>query len=369
MTDSQQIINPDTAPRWTTFSSYREMLVMVAYVLSCVTYFLSWHFPSSEPVMRYVIGFTVLASIKWTQWDWSKAALILFLFISLVARRLLVVWIIFALVYQIDYLQIPIRKLAKTGAIVFLILIFFQLEMVLLSFVENEEWYTLKVTRTLYDCGTGNPNRAGLLVYFFLLNLYIIFKDNRRCAFIILSLTLSAIAYYYTGSRTGFFGIILVTATALAYWNGLIRNWMKWFIAIIPILCFAATFYMALNMEDNGDVNEAASGRLYYIVTLTKEYTTREWIVGAPRETDDPLDSTYLDIITKGGILLASFMSLSFAVSIIRRFKTTVPYLPFILALFASGLTETYFTSANGVSIILWVFILQSICNYKPNLN
>ena len=79
--------------RWYIFSSYRELLVMFAYVVACISYYISWYQPSLESTLRYVMGFALLASIKWTGWDYSKVALILFLLVSLVALRLLVVWI------------------------------------------------------------------------------------------------------------------------------------------------------------------------------------------------------------------------------------------------------------------------------------
>ena len=94
----------------------------------------------------------------------------------------------------------------------------------------------------------------------------------------------------------------------------------------------------------------------------------KEWMIGAPIEDDAPLDSTYLDLITKGGILLASFFSIGFSNVIIRYYKQILPYLPFILAMAASGLTETYFTSPNGVSIIMWVFVLMPFIRQKPIL-
>ena len=353
---------------WHKVASYPVLLVYMAYIAACCMNFISWKIEPAAALFRYIIAGALLLSFDWVKWDRFKVFLMLFLLISLVARRLLVVWVMMAMVYQIDYLKIPLKNLAKIGVTVLCVELVFQIEVLLLGFVDNDSVFAIKVSRYVYDLGTGNTNRIGGLVLFLMMLLYIVMKNNRKTAYVVFSLTFGYLAYYITGCRTAFYGIIVVDIVAIAYWFGFIRNWMKWFIAPVPILFFIGTFFLAANMDDNKEINEAASGRLYYIVKFTKEYTQKEWLVGAPIEDDAPLDSTYLDMITKGGVLLASFFCVGFMTVMTRCFKSIGSYLPFMLALIATGLTETYFTSPNGVSIILWVFVLMPFVKYKPNL-
>lgn len=357
-----------TNDTWFRVPSYQVLFVYVAYIAACSMNFISWKIEPAAALFRYVIAGAVLISFDWAKWDRFKIFLMFFLLVSLAARRLLVVWAIMAMVYQIAYLKIPLKNLAKIGVAILCIEFFFQIEILLFGLVDNDSVFAVKVSRYVYDLGTGNTNRIGALVLFFMLLLYIVMKDNRRTAYVVFSLTFGYIAYYITGCRTAFYGVIVINVVAIAYWFGCIRNWMKWFVAPVPILFFIGTFFLAANMDDNKAINEAASGRLYYIVKFTKEYTQKEWLVGAPIEDDAPLDSTYLDMITKGGILLASFFCVGFMTVVIRYFNKIMPYLPFVLALVATGLTETYFTGPNGVSIILWVFVLMPFVRHKPVL-
>lgn len=354
---------------WYKVASYPVLFIYVAYIAACCMNFISWRIEASAALFRYIIAGAVLFSFDWGRWDRFKVFLIIFLLISLSARRLLVVWIIMAMVYQIDYLKIPIQTLARIGVSVLILEFFFQIGMLLFEIVNNKSEYVAKVSRYVYDLGTGNSNRIGAMVLYCMLLMYILMKDNRKIAYLMISVTLGYIAFYYTGCRTAFYGIIVIDITAIAYWSGYISDWTKWIIASLPIFFFIGSFYLAANMDDNKDINEMVSGRLYYIVKFTKVYTQKEWLVGAPIEDDAPLDSTYLDLIMKGGILLASFFCTGFIFVMIRYFNNIKPYLPFILALVATGLTETYFTSPNGVSIVLWIFILMPFIKQKPILS
>ena len=354
--------------KWYMVRSYSVLFVYVAYIAACAMNYITWNVDSAAAIFRYVVAGAVLVSFNWTKWDRFKVFLMLFLLISLSARRLLVIWTIMAMVYQIDNLKIPLKTLAKIGVAVLTIELLYQIGGLLFGIVENQSEFYPKVSRYVYDLGTGNPNRIGGFVLFFMLLLYIIMKDNRKVTYVVLSMTFGYLIFFLTGCRTAFYGIVIVNTVAIAYWLGYIPDYSKWLIAPLPILFFIATFYLAANMDDNKDINDLASGRLYYIVKFTKEYTMKEWMIGAPIEDDAPLDSTYLDLITKGGILLAAFFSIGFSSVMIRYYKQILPYLPFILAMAASGLTETYFTSPNGVSIIMWVFVLMPFIRQKPIL-
>ena len=340
-------------------SSYQALFVYIAYAAACSMNFFSWQVATAASLFRYIIAVFVLFSFDWFKWDKFKVFLIVFLVVSLAARRLLIVWTLVAMVYQIYFLRIPIKNLAKIGVIVIGIIFLYQIEALLFGLVKNDSVFSLKVSRFIYDLGTGNTNRIGALVLFFLMLLYLLMKDNRKIMYFV---------FYFTGCRTAFYGILILNLVAVFYWNGWIRNWMKWIISLMPILFFIGTFYLAANMDDNENVNSVASGRLYFIVKFTKEYTMREWLIGAPIEDDAPLDSSYLSMITTGGISLALFFCAGFFAAIIRYFKSIGSYLPFVLALIAAGLTETYFVGPNSVSVILWIIVLMPFIKYAPKL-
>lgn len=344
----------------------RTGLIWFAYILACVMEYLSWHVTEAVQPLRYLIAGAVLLSFDYDKWDKFKIFLAVFLLAALVARRLLTIWTIMALVYQIDALKIPVKRIALAGACIMGALVILQITLFAYNVFEGYERRYSKLSRMVYDLGTGNANRFSALVYFFFMLLYLNFKEGYRTAYVVWSLIIGYFVFYLTGSRTPFLGIIVLNIVAIADWFGLLKNWTKWAFAFLPAFFLVMTFMLAANIDDNLDVNTLASGRLYYIVMFTIDFTPLDWLVGTVREFDEPLDSTYLDLIIKGGILLATFVCVGFAMSVIKCFDKVKPYLPLAVSCSASGLAETFYTDPNSVSVIFWMVILMWYIKPKP---
>lgn len=349
------------------FNSWPEFWVILSFVLCCCVRPLSWHLPV-DSVVRYVVALALLISFNWAKWDKFKIFLVVFLLMALVVRRWLVVWTLFAMVYQIDYLKIPVKRLAIIGVTCLSIIILLHIAFVLCGIWENVGVHYEKSNKYLYDLGSGNSNRIASLVTFLMLLLYILLKDRYRILFPIISLSLGFIFFEITGSRTSLYTILIVNVCAFAYWIGLFWNWTKYIIALLPLVLFIGTFYLAANMESNEELSESASGRLYYILKFTREFGAREWMLGTVRDGEDPLDSSYLDIIVVGGITMASFFCIGFGGSVIKYFRKIKSYLPFLFGFMAAGVSETYFSYPDCASVILWVIVLQIFIKYKPVL-
>lgn len=350
------------------FESWPEFFVILAYVICCFHKFLGWHIEPADALGRYLTAFLLIISFKFGKWDKFKIFLVVFLFMALAVRRWLVPWTLLAMVYQIDYLKIPIKKLAAIGFTTQFLIILLQIIFVLCGIWENVGIEYEKSDQILYDLGTGNANRIATRVTFMVLCLYILMKDNYRWLFPVISLIIGFIFFQVTGSRTTLYSIIILNILAIVYWCGLFWNWTKYLIALVPLVLFFGTFYLAANMETNEELSESASGRLYYILKFTREYGTKEWMLGAVREESDPLDSSYLDIIVTGGIMMALVFCIGFGTSVIKYYKKIKSYLPFMLAFLAAGLTESYFTYPDAANVLLWVLIMQAFIKYKPIL-
>lgn len=350
------------------FDSWAHLLVIIAFVLSCCMRPMSWHMEGVDSLLRYIIALSLLLSLNWVKWDKFKVFLVVFLLMAVVVRRWLVVWTLFTMVYQIDYLKIPIKRLAAIALVCLSVIIVTQVVFVLCGIWENAGVHYEKSNKILYDLGSGNANRISTLLTFSMFCLYILLKDHYRILFPIISLSLGFVFFQITGSRTTFYAIIILNVLALAYWAGIFWNWTKYIIALVPIVLFIGTFYLAANMESNEELSESASGRLYYILKFTREFGGREWMLGTVREDEDPLDSSYLDIIVVGGITFASFFCAGFGASVIRFFRKIKSYLPFMLAFLAAGISETYLSFPDCASVILWAIVLQVFIKYKPIL-
>lgn len=344
----------------------RKLLIYNAFILSCIQYFLSWHIEESGQIIRYTIAICLLLSINYEKWDRFKLFLCIFLCIAFLYRRLLIVWTLFTLIYQIDYFKISLKDISKISLVLVIFELFIQIEGVLLGLFENEGIVYMKSNTITYDLGTGNANRCASLFLSIVILSYVIFKDRNRAIFIIFSSIIAAVSFIITGSRTTILCIIIIIVLSIIYWKIHIRNYFKYLIAIFPILMFGLTFYLAFNLNDNKGLNEMASGRLWYIVKFTQDFTFNDWLIGAPRTIDEPLDSSYLEIIHTGGISLCIFLCIAYYITSIKYFNLIKPYLPIIITMLIAGLTESILLRPSDLSIIFWMLMFQGIIKYKP---
>lgn len=346
--------------------NFRLLLIWIAYFATCIQYFLSWHFDESDTILRYGIAICIILSFDYNKWDKFKIFLFIFLPIALILRRFLIVWSLFSLIYQIDQLRISIRKLSIFAISILIVEIFIQVETILLGIIENVGIRYIKSKVLVYDLGTGNANRASSLFFNFSLFSYIIFRNKQQYLFVIATLLSSVIGFYITGSRTLLACSALLLILALGYWHRWFKNWMKYAIALLPIIFFIATFYLAYNSELNNNLNEIASGRLWYIVKFTQEFTIKDWIIGAPRTIDEPLDSAYLEIIHTGGIILAILFCLSFFLSISKYYNKLLSYIPVLIVIMLGGFTESIILRPSNLSIIFWMLTFFAIIKPRP---
>lgn len=351
------------------FDSFPEFLVLIGYICACLSSFFGWHFKGADSLFRYLTAVPILLSINWLKLDRDRIILLLFLGVALLARRLLVIWTLCAFAYQVGYLGIPVRKLGKLGVACISCILIVQLGGVMFGVYENKGYSFEKTGNLIYDLGTGNPNAIGGILFFYNLCWYVVLKNHHRLLFFITVSFISIVGYSICGSRTSLYGSIILMALAAALWIGAIRKWMRWLIAFLPVVLTFMTFWLAANIEDNEEINDVTSKRLLFVVRLTKEYDTREWIVGAPREDDDPLDNVYLALTMTGGLTLIVVYCAGFAVANICYFDKVKKYVPYMIALSAGGIGETYFAGPNSAAMIYWIVVMYPYFKYKPKLN
>lgn len=357
-----------TFPYYNKKHQFHLLLIWIAYSIVTVQNFLSWHLNGIDQILRYVIAICLIVSLDFSKWDKFKIFLLLFLVIALILRRLLIVWTLLCLVYQIDYFKLSLKDLTHVALILVCFELFLQTEGVLIGLLKNTAVKYIKSNSFTYDLGTGNANRCAGLFFKIIVLLYLKYRNNNHSIFFFSSVLLGIISYKITGSRTPFICSFLIMGLAILYWKQLIPKSSKFIIAILPIVFFILTFYLAFNLNENKELNEAASGRLWYIVKLTQEFTIKDWLIGAPRTTDDPLDSAYLEIIHTGGILLALFFIIAFAKTTLVKFNEIKSFIPIILPMLLGGLTEAILLRPTEISVIFWVIMMQSFIKYKPRL-
>lgn len=350
-----------------TISSRNKILVWAAYILVCFQYFLSWHFENIDMLCRYIATICLLLSINPSKWKKTHLALSFLLIIALVIRRYLIVWVLLTLIYQIVEYDIKIKALARAGLTIVSLILLIQIEGVLIGFFINKGIIYVKSDVPIYDLGTGNANRCGALLLDFVLLLYVVCKNNHKMFFYITSIILTIIGFKITGSRTSFLCSMLSVSMAFFYWKGLIRSGGKYIFSVIPLIFFLGSFIAAFIFAYDESVNEKMSGRLWYIVRFTQEFSIANWAFGAPRTVDEPMDSAYLEIIHTGGIVLALYFCISFMWSSLKHFEVIKSYIPFLFPILVGGLTESIIMRPSVISIPFWILTILPYYQNKIN--
>lgn len=304
----------------------RYDLVILSYIVACVYY---WYTRVCSPInevlnINYILAFTILLSFDYTKIDKFKIALFILLPIcAVVFRRWLVIWTIFALVYQIGYYNIGLRTIGKLSIIILVIELFIQFELFLLGIVEDTPKFVVKTERYAHDLGMGNSNQFGMLIFELCCMIYLFIGINKgkRLLFTIITIIVGCIMFYFTSCRTAFYSILLLNILAFGYWLNLFSKYYKILIGILPFIFFALNVYTALFYEDMSEFNEISTGRMWYMKKYLDDFSSTDWLVGAVVESSDPLDGTYLEMLLKGGIVMTIFFSCSFFISIVKYYN------------------------------------------------
>lgn len=349
----------------------RYYLVILSFILSCIY---AWYTRVLGPLnnainINYVLAITILLSFDFKKIDKSKIFLIISLLIcGILIRRWLVLWTIIALVYQIDYYKINLRRLAFISIVVLSCELLIQLESVLFGILQENVIVVEKTGRMAHDLGIGNSNRLGLIIFDWcnMLYLYMAVKKGSRFTFVLISILLSSIMFYYTSCRTAYMGIWILILVAYMYWKNLIPQSTKTIVGLFPLIVFLLHLYVFSNYSDLGDLNEASTGRLWYITKYITNFSESEWLIGGIIESDDPLDGSYLEMILKGGIVLSTLFCVTFFVSCVKCFDKIKKYLPVVISTLLAGIPETIFTTPSPSAVILWAIILYYFFPNKP---
>lgn len=343
----------------------RYFLISVAYFCICIQYFVGWHFEGCEVVFRYASAICILLSFDYSRCNKYIILLLFFLLIALAIRRLLIVWTLFAFVYQTHVFRISIIRLSRVALVILLIVLFFQIDGLLLGLLKNEAITYIKSTQPTYDLGTGNANRCAMLFFQIVILTNILYSKRSSIKYICLSIIFYLLSFYITGSRTVFISSIIIISLTLCYWLDLYRSWMKYVIGFMPILMFVTTFVLSYFFVENKEFAILVSGRLNYIIQFTQDFSFKEWLIGAPRVIDEPLDSAYLEIVHTGGFLLASFLSIKFFISFKKNYNNLIKYIPIIIGMLVAGLTESILLRPSNISVLFWIIIFRSSLDPK----
>lgn len=349
------------------YGEWRYLLVYLSIILIFSQRFFLALDNEIGSFLRYSISIPLILSFKINIFDKKNIFLILFLIISIIffEARLFILWTILGLSYQIYTLSIPVSRIISIGVIVSILMFIFIFILMSFSFIENKAFFAEKSKTAIYDLGFGHAGKTGLLILTFIEYLYLYMFKKYKSLYLVLSLILAFGGFYFTKSRTMLITVIILDFLAVFYTFKLFKPWLKYFIAILPVLFFILTFYLSSHLDSFELMNTMSTGRINLIRFYTDDFTPMTWIFGAKVNYENPLDSAYLDMILKGGLITAIFFCFSFYKSIIKYFKDVLYVVPFLISVLIAGLSESILTELTGFAVLFWVYTLMIFFDIK----
>lgn len=352
---------------------FRVLMIYISFFFCSIFPFLHYQaFESFNKVinLNYFVAIFTLLSINPLEYCKFKTILLLILPICLIFRNWLMLWTVIATAYQLLELKISIKRLAIIALSITLCQIVSQIELLLFGITSQNTKIVEKTHRIVYDLGLGNSNNVGTTIFYIISLLYLTCYKNHKLAFVIISIFINFLMYYYCGSRTFFFSSLILIFAAVMYFNGLIKSYLRFFVALLPIIFVSTIIYIAINYEDLDVeiINDLVSGRLYLFYLFFRDFTTIDFIIGKPLELDIPLDNAYLAMLHLGGIITLLFFCICCYRTIVNSFNKIKAYIPFILGMLFAAMAESTFGAPSGAGIILWMIILTAVVPHKKQL-
>ena len=334
--------------------SFRLLLCVVSLCLLNIRTFIGGIGDASTLILTLTINLLLLLAIDYSHYLKKYIFIGLLFPILLYNREILALVDILLCVYL--FRNFSIRTLALIN--LSLLLIGFAILTLLIELdivtINQEVWY-LTGKGAAHTYGFNNPNTFGGFIFSIIVNAYIVSLNfKRNFLFVVLLFLIAVISYNYCLSRMTLMGsITLILVHFMVKWR-LLKRWMRYCIALFPILFFLVNFYLVIKISDYQDIDILTSGRLGIYAEILGMMTKLNWLIGI-RLPDGSMDGSLWMLLFTGGIGGLLFFFSNFYLSVIRCFKELYIYLPVLLAVLISGFVENTFSSVGGVSIIFWL--------------
>ncbi len=235
-----------------------------------------------------------------------------------------------------------------------------------------QEMGLLQITvNTLYAHGKGvvqtfgfnNPNTFAFFYFNVITNLYIVVKGLKmESLFTVLLLFLSVIFYDQCQSRTMLGAVIVLF---LMHWImnlHILGEKVKYIIGVFPAFFVGITFFFIRNIDNYLAVDVFASGRLSIYSEIIRGMGKLNWLLGVSLP-EGPMDGALFMLLFTGGIVTLLFFLWVFYKSLVFNYRSISLYLPVIVAVLFYGFFENAFAAVNGISIVFWILICDSLKN------
>ena len=260
----------------------------------------------------------------------------------------------------ISFRKINFDKFIKTDFIIKSCLIILVLLFNYLGFTNKIEIYRDGIFRNSF--GFSHPNKLGLYLMMVCLDLYYIYRNKNMIFPLIISLLISLFIYLFVDSRTSIVIIliipVLIFITRRNYKlldNKLVEFVLKNMFLIITFITIILSLKVNSNIKFISNLNELLSYRLtlnnyflnIYDINLFGNYVKTDGIY--------ILDSSYINILLRFGIILFIFIYYCFNKSIKIMYKEKNYCLIIIfLVLFIYGFSESFLYKISANAFLLY---------------
>lgn len=347
--------------------SLRLLLCILALCLLNIRTFIGGIGDTDTLFLTLTINLLLLSAVDYSHY--LKRFLFIGLLFPLIVYNREILALIDIVLFIYLFRDFPIRTLAFINLSLLLIgfAILTLLKELDIVTVNQEVWYlTGKGAARTY--GFNNPNTFGGFIFSIIVNAYIVSLNfKRNFLFILLLLLVAVVSYNYCLSRMALMGsIVLVLVHFMVKWK-LLKKWMRYSIALLPIFFFLVNFFFVVKVTDYKDIDVLASGRLGIYAEILGMMSKLNWLIGI-RLPDGPMDGSLWMLLFAGGIAFLLFFFVNFYLSITRCFQELYIYFPVILAVLVSGFVENTFSSVGGISIIFWLLVCRFYTKKSLNL-
>lgn len=319
-------------------------------------------------LLNIVLYCLFLLMVNYRKITWDFFYIPIYLFISILNPSAFACLYVFMIVYLLKNCSL---KLISYANIMVALIVVFTVYLFIDSGdinVREDVYVQLDNIRVRKDYGFGNPNQFAAFCFTLITSLFIALWEKYKKIFVAIFVSIGVAVSNYTDSRSFQLSCLILTITCVFQILRFDKNKVyKLFVLLLPFILFIYSF-MFPYYDINDDFNAISSGRMILYKSLLDSVTLKDYIIGTNLVNEITVDSTYLHLIFRGGVIyLITFYAL-YIYAFKNKYQYIYPYLPILVSILVYGAFETLFVNCTMVSyIMIWIILSHDYSCLRSN--
>ena len=319
-------------------------------------------------LLNIVLYCLFLLMVNYRKITWDFFYIPIYLFISILNPSAFACLYVFMIVYLLKNCSL---KLISYANIMVALIVVFTVYLFIDSGdinVREDVYVQLDNIRVRKDYGFGNPNQFAAFCFTLITSLFIALWEKYKKIFVAIFVSIGVAVSNYTDSRSFQLSCLILTITCVFQILRFDKNKVyKLFVLLLPFILFIYSF-MFPYYDINDDFNAISSGRMILYKSLLDSVTLKDYIIGTNLVNEITIDSTYLHLIFRGGVIyLITFYAL-YIYAFKNKYQYIYPYLPILVSILVYGAFETLFVNCTMVSyIMIWIILSHDYSCLRSN--